>query len=298
MSNKLLKFVIYSIAAAAGAYCLVQNRQLRVEECRLVSERLPQQFEGKKILLIADLHKKRYGENFNNLMNSVLAAEPDYIFFSGDLYSKDETDLLPKAALMKRLKEAAPVYYVLGNHEIRNMDNCEALCYKLESMGINVLRNDMMRIYENGAYINVYGTQLPISCYINRKGRYSNLKEITADDLDRYLGKARENEFNMLISHNPFFLEAYAEWGADMVFAGHCHGGCVRLPFVGGILSPERKFFPKYTKGIYRCGKTVMALTAGLGKFRLNNPSEVMLCTLSREEVPKKHSRNAWTIDG
>ena len=36
----------------------------------------------------------QYGDNFNNLVNSCIAAEPDFIFFAGDLYSRDETDMI------------------------------------------------------------------------------------------------------------------------------------------------------------------------------------------------------------
>lgn len=277
----LTKLIIPSVLTL-GAYCLVENRQLTVTECDISSPKLPESFQGKKILLIADLHRKRYGDNFNNLMNSVIAAEPDYIFFAGDLYSRSETDLIPKAALMKRLRDTAPTFYVPGNHEICNMDNCEALCLKLSSMGINVLRNSMTRIYQGRDHINIYGTQLPLRYYNNRDGGYRNLPELTADTLTSYLGKADKSDCNLLISHNPFFLDAYAKWGADMVFAGHCHGGAIRLPVIGGLFSPERKFFPKYTKGLYTMDNTTMALTAGLGKFRLNNPSEIMIITLKK----------------
>ena len=91
-----------------------------------------------------------------------------------------------------------------------------------------------------------------------------------------------------MLSHTPLAFRAYADWGADVTFSGHCHGGVIRLPFIGGILSPERKFFPRYTKGIYELdaeqGLAKLAVTAGLGKFRLNNPSEIMICTLVRQE--------------
>lgn len=290
-----MKKIIYPAAIAAGAYFLVQNRQLKIEKYDMINDKLPAAFEGKKIILLADLHRKRYGDNFNNLMNSVAALEPDYIFFAGDLFSKNETELMPKYAFMKRLKETAPVYYVLGNHEIRNMDNCEALCLKLKNAGINVLRNEMTRIYEGGSFINVYGTQLSARYYMNRDGSYKDLPELSCETLEKYLGKAEKNVCNILISHDPFFLETYARWGADLVFSGHCHGGVIRLPGVGGILSPERRLMPKYTKGIYTCGKTVMALTSGLGKFRLNNPSQIMVCTLSRRRKIKGGSK-AWSI--
>ena len=270
----------------AGGYCLVQNRQIKVTNCKIFCEKLPESFVGKKIMLISDLHKKRYGDNFNNLINSCIVAEPDYIFFTGDLYSRSENDMIPKLVLMHRMKKIAPLYYIAGNHEINNMDIFESLCVKLKQMGVHVLRNRMERIYIGEEYINVYGTQIPLKYYNNKDGGYRNLPVLTAEKLEKMLGKTDKDECNFLLSHNPFFFEEYAKWGADVVFSGHCHGGVIRLPLIGGILSPERKFFPKYTKGIYEIrrnnSKSVMALTAGLGKFRLNNPSEIMICTLEK----------------
>lgn len=275
-------FIGFSAALVALGYFTVENRQLETTEYTVKCPKLPDEFVGKKILLISDLHNKRYGENFNNLMNSCIAVEPDYIFFTGDLYSKDETELLPKAALMKRLCDVAPLYYILGNHEIRNMDNCEALCYKLESMGVHVLRNAVEKLYCGDSFVNIYGTQLPISYYVNRDGTYDNLPELTENELEKLVGECDKTQFNILLSHNPLFMDTYSEWGADLVFAGHCHGGIVRLPLIGGILSPERKFMPKYTKGVYKKTDTQMIVTAGLGKFRVNNPSEIVVVTLSR----------------
>ena len=93
------KLPLFAAAAFLGGYMLISNRQLRVNEYELKVSKLPENFVGKKILLLADLHKKRYGDNFNNLVNSCIAAEPDFIFFAGDLYSRDETDMIPKLAL-------------------------------------------------------------------------------------------------------------------------------------------------------------------------------------------------------
>jgi len=117
-----------------------------VNKYELKVSKLPKNFVGKKILLLADLHKKRYGDNFNNLVNSCIAAEPDFIFFAGDLYGRDETDMIPKLALMKRLKHIAPTYYIFGNHETDNMDNAEALALKLTECGVHILRNNMEQI--------------------------------------------------------------------------------------------------------------------------------------------------------
>ena len=282
------KLPLFAAAAFVGGYTLISNRQLRVNNYTLRADKLPKGFVGKKILLLADLHKKRYGDNFNNLVNSCIAAEPDLIFFAGDLYSRDETDMIPKLALMKRLKHIAPTYYIFGNHEPDNIDNAEALALKLSESGVHVLRNTMEQIKIGNEHINIYGTQLPQRFYRNEDFSHRGLPKLTAEELTRLLGEPNKDECNFLLSHTPLAFSAYAQWGADVTFSGHCHGGVIRLPFIGGILSPERKFFPRYTKGIYEMktsrGVSRLAVTAGLGKFRLNNPSEIMICTLERQE--------------
>lgn len=282
------KLPLFAAAAFLGGYMLISNRQLRVNEYELKVSKLPENFVGKKILLLADLHKKRYGDNFNNLVNSCIAAEPDFIFFAGDLYSRDETDMIPKLALMKRLKHIAPTYYIFGNHETDNMDNAEALALKLTECGVHVLRNAMEQIKIGEDHINIYGTQLSQRFYRNEDFSHHDLPRLTKYELTKLLGEPDRSECNFLLSHTPLAFRAYADWGADVTFSGHCHGGVIRLPFIGGILSPERKFFPRYTKGIYELdaeqGLAKLAVTAGLGKFRLNNPSEIMICTLERQE--------------
>ena len=282
------KLPLFAAAAFLGGYMLISNRQLRVNEYELKVSKLPENFVGKEILLLADLHKKRYGDNFNNLVNSCIAAEPDFIFFAGDLYSRDETDMIPKLALMKRLKHIAPTYYIFGNHETDNMDNAEALALKLTECGVHVLRNAMEQIKIGEDHINIYGTQLSQRFYRNEDFSHHDLPRLTKYELTKLLGEPDKSECNFLLSHTPLAFRAYADWGADVTFSGHCHGGVIRLPFIGGILSPERKFFPRYTKGIYELnaeqGLAKLAVTAGLGKFRLNNPSEIMICTLERQE--------------
>ena len=265
---------------------LISNRQLRVNKYTMKVSRLPESFDGKNILLIADLHKKRYGDKFDNMINSCKAAEPDYIFFAGDLYSRNEKNMAPKVALMKRLRAIAPTYYVLGNHEIDNMDICESLCFRLKQLGITVLRNESTYLLSDGQAIVLYGSQLPQKYYRNKDFSHNDLPELNKASLTGLLGEADQNACNLLISHNPLQFNVYADWGADAVFSGHCHGGIIRLPFLGGLLSPERKFFPKYTKGIYETktdrGISSLAVTVGLGKFRLNNPAEIMLITLEK----------------
>ena len=281
----------------AGINAFLGNRQLIIDEDIMYSRKLPEVFEGRKILLISDLHKKRFGRDYCCLVDSVRAANPDIIIFAGDLYSRSEKETSGKVKLMKALNEIAPVYYTGGNHELFDPELHEAMLHKLRQLGIHAMKNEMAVICEGGARLNIYGLELPLKYFINKDGSFSGLPVPNKDTIARYLGTPDNSCCNLLIGHNPLFFEAYEQWGADFVFSGHVHGGLIRLPVIGGLLSPERKFFPKYSKGIYRLGRCVMAVSTGLGKIRINNPSQMMLLTLTGKKQPEKHLKgHAWEI--
>ena len=105
--------------------------------------------------------------------------------------------------------------------------------------------------------------------------------------LKRLLGKPSAGEYNILIAHNPDYFPAYAEWGADLVLSGHVHGGIMRLPLLGGVLSPALRLFPKYDGGLFQEGGSTMILGRGLGShtipIRIFNPGELIVVTLEPE---------------
>jgi len=272
------------LAVVTGVYCIVHNKCLVVNRYEIAFDNLPKTFSGKKILHLSDLHKKTFGNDYECLIKKSHAEKPDYIFFTGDLYSRTETELEGKVRLMDRLRQIAPVYYIIGNHELDHIERTEKLICQLEPLGIHVLRNSKARLFSGADYIDVYGVDFGLQYFVNADGGYSHLPEVTEEHLHKLIGEADNSKFNILLAHTPFPFECYAKWGADMTFSGHCHGGVVRLPFIGGLLSPERKFFPKYSKGIYEKYENGrvrrMLVSAGLGKFRVNNPAEIVVLTM------------------
>jgi hypothetical protein len=210
--------------------------------------------------------------------------------FTGDLYSRSENifTIKRKVPLMKKLNEIAPVYYVWGNHEADVPDKARLMNSRLQEEGITILRNEKVRIYSGDSFINLYGLELDESCYKNPDGGYKNLTPVTLEMMNSLLGKADEDGFNILMAHSPMPFETYARWGADFTLSGHVHGGIIRIGGVG-LLSPERKLFPEFTKGLYLCetdsGKALMEVSAGLGKFRINNPETISLCVLRRHST-------------
>ena len=107
------------------------------------------------------------------------------------------------------------------------------------------------------------------------------------DYLQRLLGRPDPARVSLLIAHNPDFFEAYAEWGADLVVSGHVHGGLMRLPVLGGVISPAIRLFPVYDGGEFKKDKAVMILGRGLGThtlpIRIFNPGELVVIDLCRD---------------
>lgn len=230
---------------------------------------------GIKIAHLSDLHRRRFGRGNSRLISRVRAEKPDLIIFSGDLVSRDITDLKCVEKTLGELCKIAPVYTIYGNHEqsisAEMKPGLEAMFARSEAV---MLKNQHTTVSIKGRELKIYGLLENYGVY-KKNGGYRGLDSITADDLEALLGSCPEGEV-LLMAHNPFFGEAYAEWGADYTFSGHVHGGIVRL-FGVAMLSPERKFFPKNAKGVYTFGKMKLLVSAGLGKLRLFDPAEIVI---------------------
>lgn len=69
-----------------------------------------------------------------------------------------------------------------------------------------------------------------------------------------------------------------------MVLSGHIHGGAIRLPFIGGVFSPNKTLFPEYDSGIYEKKDVILHVSRGLGTsvehIRVFNRPEIAILTL------------------
>ena len=93
----------------------------------------------------------------------------------------------------------------------------------------------------------------------------------------------------ILLAHDPAPFAAYAAWGAPLTLSGHIHGGGIRLPLVGGLVSPARRFFPKYSAGAYALDGRQLIVSRGLCIRqcpRIGNPPEVARIDLIPRTVP------------
>lgn len=243
-----------------------------------------------KVVFFADLHNTKYGKDNQRLLEDIDAFNPDVILISGDVFiaKKFERNLVARQ-LLKTLGRKYKVFFSFGNHETklrkRKKYKYGVECLKALSDGENItLLNDdkyITQINENNIVFMGYEAELKF---------YKKFDKMKPDGkvLNHVVGRyqCKENEISFLLAHNPNFFEAYVEYGADYVFSGHNHGGIVRLPFLGGVISTGYKLFPKYFEGEYTEGKTKMFVTRGLGahtiRFRLFNKPQIHMFTFKK----------------
>lgn len=250
------------------------NRRVWTTEYEVRSPELPAAFDGFVIAQVSDYHNAERGPENADLFKALRDAQPDLICVTGDLIDSRRTD--PEAALrfIRQALEIAPVYYVPGNHESRLADFPE-IQRALEETGARVLRNEAVEIQKDGESIALMGLDDP--AFFEDAG---GAQEMLAEMIQGQEG------YCVLLSHRPELLDAYAACGVDLALCGHAHGGQIRLPLLGGVLSPGLGLFSPLTEGMHTRGGTAMVVSRGLGNslfpLRVNNPPELVVVRLAR----------------
>jgi Predicted phosphohydrolases len=259
---------------------------LQVSRYEIVSSKIPESFRDFKILQLSDLHSKSFGKDNYGLLKRIDREKPDIIAMTGDMINTKDTDFKVFMDLAKELSEKYQIYYVVGNHEENLSGNkLKSLSEELSSIGIRVLDNERVTITKGNDSINIYGLWFNLRYYKDAGSEYAKDVFFGQSQIDSILGSLDNNSYNILLTHNPVYFDTYSSWGADLTLSGHMHGGMIRIPFAGGLLSPEKEFFPKYNSGKYQINKSVLIVNRGLGNgdfgIRLFNPPDVSVITLS-----------------
>lgn len=273
----------YALGAAGFlGYALLENNCiLRVARYSL---RHPDYHgQPRRLLLVSDLHCSKTTGQAHWLAKQARALQPDYILLAGDMVSRDCREFAPIAGVFRALASAAPTYYSLGNHEL-DLPRREQTMLRtaVRQSGVVLLDNETAAPEPT---LHICGASLKRRIYRDEKGGFRHLAQYTAAELTAAVGT--HDGFTVLLAHNPFFLHSYAAWGAGLVVSGHVHGGAVRLPGLGGVLSPERVFFPPYSRGLYQENRTTMLVSGGLGKLRLFNAPQICLLELLPQTTPQ-----------
>lgn len=237
-----------------------------------------------KIALLSDLHNWTYGKHNRKLLDCIKREQPDIILVAGDmLVGKVDVPAAIAEEFMVKVSQIAPVFYGNGNHEQRMKERTDRygeryIRYKeiLTKAGVHFIENESEEFCWKNERIRITGLEIPLFYYEKFQS-----KKLSVEEIQERVGESDENCMQILIAHNPAHGNSYARWGADLVVSGHLHGGIVRLPFLGGMITPQIRLFPKYSGGIYHEGHTDIVVSKGLGShtfpIRLFNEAELVM---------------------
>ncbi len=281
----------YKFGAAitiGGAIGFLSNLLMlpEISHYEINSKKLPESFDGIKIIHLSDLHNEVFGENNRGLIRRIYDENPDIVVITGDMVSHTNANVSEYIELCRNLAKKYPVYYVNGNHEKSDLAPgvFDFLNNELESAGLICLDNRKTEFKINGDAITMCGLCYSAEYYKGVREYAKVYKPFTPGAMRKHLGRLPENRLVLLLAHNPLDFDVYAYWGADITFSGHVHGGFIRLPFVKGILSPERGLLPKYKEGVYTVKGKKLVVSRGLGSVRIFNRPEIVTVTLHRKD--------------
>lgn len=267
---------------------IIEMKKLKITEYNINHSKLPKEFRDFKIILISDMHNCFY--NNEKIINCIKEHKPNCVIISGDMLvygSNQMEDNIKSLKFIEEISLYSDVYYAPGNHEmgymikdINQWNEYEEILLNSPNDNIYYLDNKSLKLTRNDSSMWIYGLHLTDGYY----KRFIK-KKLDVDDINRVLGESKDNDFNILISHNPDYFKIYSKWGANVTLSGHNHGGLVRLPLLGGLISPRLRLFPKFDYGKFYNYEDVLILSGGLGahslKIRFNNKPELVIINLN-----------------
>lgn len=248
--------------------------------------------EKVRIVFLADLHSRSYGEDNIRLMRMVSRTKPDFIILGGDMITASgvrNRDSVTVTAI-EGLGNIAPVFYVPGNHEKKLMkssqekqnERWEDYQFELECMDVNYLA-DRSEIMTEDMYI--HGLDIDEQYY----GKFGKTPTMPVSYIYNKAGRPDQKRFHILVAHTPEYFDTYAKTDYDMILCGHYHGGMMNLPWIGPLIAPNYTFRPQHCGGVYRKNGRVIIVTRGIGShginIRLFNRPEVVVIDIKQDNA-------------
>jgi uncharacterized protein len=205
--------------------------------------RLPPALDGLSIVHFSDTHfTGRVGKSFfHEAVRVCNELQPDLVCITGDIVDRSSCiDWIPDT--LGRLTARHGVYFVLGNHD-RRVD-VERLRRTLVDSGLVDLGGRWLRLEIGGTPVELGGHEGPWFDALAECGQLPDALRI-------------------VLAHTPDQFSWAQRNGVDLLLAGHTHGGQIRIPPLGAILSPTLQGV-KHISGVYYQPPTILHVSRGL----------------------------------
>jgi uncharacterized protein len=237
--------------------------RLDVSDWTLDVPRMAAPLDGLSVVHLSDFHfTGRVGKAFfREVVRISNQLQPDLVAVTGDIV--DTPACLDWIAdTLGRLTARHGVYFILGNHDRRTGD-VGRVRRTLEQSGLVDLGGRQRQIDISGCSVLLAGNERP---WIDQEDRHSCLSP-----------SADADALRIALAHCPDQLRWARAWNADLMLAGHTHGGQIRIPPLGAIFSPTRHGV-KYVSGVFYSPPTILHVSRGVSgdvPLRWNCPPEI-----------------------
>jgi predicted MPP superfamily phosphohydrolase len=270
-----------------ASYVATETFSLGVERLIIKDPQLPQSFHNLKVCFASDIHHGRYSrvKRLQDMVRKINQAQPDIVIFGGDYLQTHHRQKIQLSVLRRDFAELIQIlsrlqpprygsYAVLGNHDYA----FKPTFYQREfaQVGISLLHNRGVFLRSGSDRIRLSGVE---DLWYGRP----NLRQAQ--------GTATAQDFNLLITHQPNFIDSITPAdGINFVLAGHTHGGQLSafhyMPYM-----PTKIAHWEYTVGLIDTPQTRMLVSPGVGNvipyIRFFAPPKIHLLTFkSARRIP------------
>lgn len=201
------------------------------------------------------------------VMRQVAAEGPDLVLFTGDFITYSKYIPLIKSVLPLAAGRYGS-FGIIGNHDY--WAGAAQVREAAQAAGVTMLDGAPVRVtLENGHAVLLHGFEHP---WPKGEGKQAPAPAKGSSSGPR--------DLSLILTHTPDNIYRLRKWGCDAIFAGHYHGGQMRLPLIGPLVVPS-KYGRRYDRGHFQFGNTHLFVTAGVDSaeppVRLWCPPDVLI---------------------
>lgn len=246
---------------------LYTRKHFRIAEVEITSPKLPQAFDGYKIIQISDMHLKTiYGDTsfLNRMVDTINSYNPDIVCFTGDLVSIRTDEMNPYMKNLSRFRTKNGVYSILGNHDYGDYyewktpeakeHNMQQMKENQARMGWIMLNNSSMEIVADTDTVVLIGVENwgkpPFKRYGDLAASYPTLND---------------DKYKILMTHDPAHWDTVlATSNIDLTLAGHVHAMQFKITLFGHSISPASMMHARWS-GRYDKNGATLYINDGIG---------------------------------
>lgn len=232
------------------------EHHFRVRETEITLDKLPDSFDGLRIVQISDIHLGSWNRTSKlvELVDLVNTFRPDLLFFTGDLCNYSTQEAWPFRDILKKIDSRYGIFAILGNHDYgaymtwtsdeAKRQNMIDLYRFYDELGWKLLCNENEILRVNGDSLAIIG--------VENWGIVNRFQRLA--DMPKALAGVESISTKLLLSHDPTHWDSIVSKSypdIDITFSGHTHGGQVGIETSEWQWSFVQYLYPEWA-GLYQ----------------------------------------------